>query len=617
MESNLRCKLCQKIFNLISRYPMVYSGTYYCYSCCCRENYEAQPADNMFVTKLKQEVLISDCHPDQEEHSIDLETFKVYCTYCAPPNKCLLDQTSPRSFLYIQLQSALKKKKYPREYIKDLLYRTRPSSSLQEIVTTLKKKVMFDSQYALCSKDLEPTIYLDREKFTFHCPNCITETCHDFNTYKDYFILIAFEKLSVTKTDSFRTYIIDCIRNQNYDKNFFLEMKEVVSNQESNLSNSSFCLICKEPFNVGEMIPIKLHEEDLHEICYKCYKNQPYRNCPIDGKPFPLIPNTPKAKFLFELPSKSCDNDSSHIKFSYFKKNLPFKLSCSHNICSACIIPNAHSLSCINCEIPNDPKNILPNKAFIERLKYIELMCEEHPDQIIKSYIPADLKVLCQKCKPNPKADLNPENFNIELNKKLKEVETRENKLLETFFRDIILHSLHTRLNAYRYITNQERYKRLWIFKQIGPKYFDSKVLWGAKRDYAQLLTITSNCLIEISGIIVGKPVDQQKLLEIRTSDKIYQHQLEPLKADDQDKFVLVPFHEILDANSGLNVSFKFSEGVYCHGLPDKSFKPVDKLDLDPDNFISLSSTTIENGNLLIGGPILGLTVSRFYLSSS
>ena len=63
-------------------------------------------------------------------------------------------------------------------------------------------------------------------------------------------------------------------------------MVDLKMNPNLQLSRTSFCLICKELFSLGEHIPIKMHQKNKHEICYKCLVSNNIQCCPIDKIPY-------------------------------------------------------------------------------------------------------------------------------------------------------------------------------------------------------------------------------------------------------------------------------------------------------------------------------------------
>jgi hypothetical protein len=287
-----QCCGCQKFLNLHSRYPMFYQNAHYCLSCNTANNYNlAYSSDQIFIAKLDQELVDSNCHPEYEAKSIDFQTFKVYCIYCYEADHYLLESFHLRSYLRSCLEQALNQVSYPREYIKEFREKLQSQSSCRELLTCLKKKFLFDSQAAFCLPHLNQAYYYDSKTFTFQCEACRSPNSFIFNQHQQDLMHLAYQEYLRTSTPNFRSFVLKCVREQQFPKNFFIEIGYMVASNNSMLS--AVCLICEESFDDSQRLKVKLHQEDLHEICYRCFCNASNRICPIDYQPFPPIQSSP------------------------------------------------------------------------------------------------------------------------------------------------------------------------------------------------------------------------------------------------------------------------------------------------------------------------------------
>ena len=425
------CKQCHKHFDLNERAPRVYPKTnqIICLT-CTQENPDFTNATPQFIASLNQELLKPDCHPDQSAVSID-KNFFVYCRYCSENHSqsTNFENRGARSLFENYLRNAIELNSYPREYLQDFINKTKKEVSATEILKTLKRKHLYDSEFPLCKNHLIPAKYLDDKSFEFTCDYCITDSSYSYPQYADYFKFKAFEVCSLANTSAFRSTIIKAFKFNNFNKNFFLEMADVVKDKATSLISSSRCLICEELFGLGERYPIQLHDEVKHEVCYNCFVNTRSKKCPFCNTDFPQIIKHVQVKFLYEFKKRICEK--GHIqpdeikRFSAADKYYPYKLMCEHIICKICYNEayEAGFYNCIQCGYNTRKELITTSIHLIHQLEHLEILCEEHKNPLLY-FNPQEFKGSCIKCKRNQVKERETDlyKFTINLIEKLREL---------------------------------------------------------------------------------------------------------------------------------------------------------------------------------------------------
>ena len=645
------CGNCKKFFNLTSRLPLINEqGTTWCFACASTVSIKWNEVRDAFLLKLRQELIYPDCHrslchpdgnhphgcyPDIQAHSINIKTLQVFCEACFNPNSniILIESQGARFPLLNLLKKAVEDKNSPREYLQectDILYRE--SISANEILTCLRNKLRFDSEFILCRAHLRQAAFIDRANFVFKCTQCKNNECDDLYADYNYYnkAVEARQHLNEVKTSAFRSVVLKLVKNgiktpKDY-KDIILEFSHMWSEKDSNLAPSSRCLLCEELFNLGDKLPVMLHEEEKHEICLKCYSKSTDKVCPIDRQPFPSELKPLLANYLFKVQSRACTrpHDDGKERYSYIFGIFPYRFPCGHGICKECSTSNDQTggFTCYSCSAFFKKTHLMLNHHLLNQLKFLETCCEnsEHIGQVARYFNHVDIITYCNKCKINPRyrTEVNPDKFYTALIKKIRENDqTQNHKIISMILSKYYLYPLLFLLKAYRYLANPDARHAIHMrFNKILPLNSNTYSYWIADDKAKESFIISSNAFIELAGLIIGKTYSTPGSLKIFYNNSLICEEVIPQFDDYNSKDHKVLFREPIISDSKIDLQIIFSFGCYCHGLPMKKDNKINlnpTINLPPDAYLSISTSSTMNGNIIIGGPILGLVLGNCY----
>lgn len=640
-DSTLLCVNCKKMFNLNSksRYPM--EGGY-CITCISQFKENPQCADTMVITKLKNELLIPSCHdfsdvPEYERphaYSIDTNTLKVYCEEHNPgSSSCLILEINPARFvLKGLLRNAIDIGQYPKEYVQDFKEKVYRDFSVSEMHFSLCKKLMYDSNSPLCWVHLTPAIYLDSAKFQFQCEECKNDKSivyGDENGINTLFS-IAINICANAKTAAFNSTVLKYFHGNyqevNYYKNFLLEMRQVVEDSKTSLIKSSKCLLCEQQFCIGERNPIMLHDEEKHEICYKCFASRKEMFCPIDKIHYDAnrVP-VYDLKMLFDIGDRSCEmgheqNDMPG-RFSYKLHNFPYLTNCGHHLCDICYRNSLQTNAIIcSCGQTCEAKSARLDDYLLYKLKYLEMFCEvpDHKGALIKCYNDTDVIPYCLKCKPNLRftSKVTPELFSKSLYRKLCENgNSIDSELFVQGRNYFMLLTMSKRYQLYKYMMNP--FQNVMRFSEIYPPVQESLVNWYVLGNEDISFEIKSNTKFELWGLIIGKPRTKDSKTVVKMNGQIvFQRDIQ--KSNDfDDKFEEVRFHKPYFVEEESMCQVSLGKAGYFYGWVDVNGNERNSamsINLDVDYWIKLNFNKGTRRENKYGGPILGLIISTFTL---
>ncbi|OMJ66003.1 hypothetical protein SteCoe_37306 [Stentor coeruleus] len=636
-DITLFCSNCKFMFNLNanSRYPM--EGGY-CITCVPQFIENPRNIDQMFITKLKKEILTPSCHDfsDAEEfyrphaYSLDINTLKIYCEEHHPGQEnCIILEINPARFvLKGLLRNALDTGLYPKEYNQDFKQKIYGECTVTEMHFSLCKKLMYDSNSPLCWVHLTPAIYLDSAKFHFQCELCKNDKSIVYadedginNLYT-----IALNICASAKTAAFNSTVLKLFhgtnQENNYLKNFFLEMRQVAEEFKSDLVKSSRCLLCEQQFSIGERHPIMLHDEERHEICYKCFVTRREFICPIDLTPYDMNRKPiSDIKILFDISDRSCTMGHDSGKFSYKLHNFPYLINCGHQICEICYknYLQTNAIIC-NCGRTCEVRAAHLDDYLLYKLKYLEMFCEvpDHREAPIKCFNDNDIIPYCNKCKSNPKyaSKVTPELFSKNLYKKLWEnANSIESELFIQGRSNYILLTMNKRYQLYKYMTNP--CKNVMRFNVIYPSVQESLVNWYALGNEDIIFEIKSNTKFELWGLIIGKPRTKDVIITVKINGQMLFQGNNPKSNDFDDKIFEARFIKPYFVDREITCEVGLGKAGYFHGYVDvrsNERNSAMSANLDIDYWIKFNFNKATRRENNYGGPILGLIISSFTL---
>ncbi|OMJ70335.1 hypothetical protein SteCoe_31710 [Stentor coeruleus] len=407
-------------------------------------------------------------------------------------------------------------------------------------------------------------------------------------------------------------------------------MNALNSEKTQKIIIGSCCFVCGVEFSLGNRQPVKLHDNPIHEICYSCFKLYKPTQCYLDSKSISEIQTIEKYPILYRLISRACAihgiADGSE-KFSYYTHRPPYFFCCGDYICESCKSAGGSAM-CSGCGSSISIYSLSKDDTFIHQLKFLEIFCETHHDQISKYFDSVNIKSYCSQCKsipPKIRNEINPEKFDEAINKKLKEITITYSNLFTEFLKKFEIYPLVVKFRANRFYealvkSSQESNGQLKYitentslrFKKIQPTLSNTFMKWYLRKPKMYEIVISCSGSLELSGIIVGKSFSENASVTVKNAgfvivsagvSRIYS----------QESFETVNFNCLVPINStGVVLQIEFNAGGYIHGC----YKSLD----NNFNFKGIPVTVRSNNDckdLERGGPLLGFSFSSFYISDN
>lgn len=583
-------------------------------------NSEVMQIDQIAYIELRKEVLYADCGHELQAFFMHEQWFILYCRECRPKNENSIisfSRQSPRAYLTGLLENALTGN-YPYELKQ--IWRNRITSAVSDIHKCIKEKFFFDMDAAICLEHYQYANGYNCKDFIFKCGYCKEdENTAEYPMYFENIVLVIREFLKTAKTTSLISTVVIAIRDSKFDKNVLYCMRYVKSEASCSLSSSATCPICFTKFALGPSYPIKLHEEELHEICYSCYKKYQLSNCFIDNFSVNSKISPANPSYLFNVASKMCgfSHSDNRGRFSYYEKVVPYHICCQENMCGTCREVNTTSVGatiCKQCGSSKVTSQITQNKYLLNQLKHTEVRCEnpEHKGKYAEYFNDVDIVVYCKSCiiPGRYRAARIPDKFNTRLLEEIqKNLQVKAlSKIMIFCIREIFIYPIMTKLRLLRNL-QKDCENDLVRFNTILPTSFESINQWSANPGIYERILISCKGMLEIKAFLIGCALQMGSYVEIyMNGSQVAQSQV---NYNTQERYQRVFLSEsVLIKSEPLEFCIRFTQGNYHHGLPSPSLKDLNYNGVK----IIIGSPSMANGNNIIGGPIIGFTFAGFYL---
>ena len=629
--TNFKCTDCSNFLEYSHIAPpcVMMDGRFICKECVERLGYihtdgniesqfQVKNMDDNSLTQLKNEVLESSCHSGMQAYYMNRENYYLYCKQCKPQADVAFfnfEREGPRTFL-LKVLASLLEKSYPIEFISRWRNSLKISVSVSDLHKSLREQLFLESANPICDEHFFDAPYYNTDSLKFQCASCATDGYTVvFSDYRDQLINYLKAFLAECKTASIPSTVVKAIRNNSFDKNFFYVMKYVKSEKGSSLVGSSLCIVCMLPFSLGSHYPIQLHQNELHEICYTCYKTYNFQKCYIDNQDIVGDITPASCQALFKITSKTCPGRNHSKRFSYYENVIPYHVCCGVNICEECReMSNVTSggFTCPNCTNRIPLNQIKKNEALLNQLKHTEILCEnpDHAGQYAKNFNHDDIMVYCAKCVVPGKyrAQVMPDRLNTSLVNKIVELApASKHDIVRMLLPEIFIYPLMAKLKIYRHLQDYS-YEPVLRFSGFLPRNGRSMLKWIADRNRPEIISVSCEGIMEMSGVLVGRAFQDGSEVRVNCDQRELCRGL--IRTDSQDMEMIMLNQTILISSRPQYLEFYFSEGKYMHGNPRTIIGPLTFHDIP----IRIDSASFDNGNNLIGGPILGFVFQTLCL---
>lgn len=647
-KSNFKCNECIEFVDLDCGDPMRnFDGQLFCARCVkklglneCEEFKDKKKGvkviDEITKVSLKNEIAYCTQHPNLQAYYFCNSSLRLFCKQCNPNNqysKLAFGKDSAKTKLKTILESKLNSDYY-ENYIKKA-WRNRLNGTGQEIYKCLLEAHFFENSQPICLEHLQVSQFYDYQEFKFKCQLCVlTQATTDYAQYKDSLAQYCLEIIKTVNTSSLNSHISKALRSKIYEKDFFYAMNSLNSDKSTQITIGICCFVCGMEFGLGKTLPVKLHDNPIHEICYTCYIYYKPTQCYLDSKNISESQGFDKCTALYKLKSRACIiheiNDGTE-KFSYYLHRYPYFFCCNDYICEHCKSKGGStggSAMCNNCGTPINTYILREDQTLINQLKFLETFCDTHQDQISKYFDSTNIKTYCALCKqvpPRIRNEISAEKIDEAVNKLLKEKYIKHSYLYTEFIAAYQIYPLIVKLRAYRFYESsvklsQESKGQIVYnteetslrFKKIQPTLMNAFMRWYLRSPKKYEIFISCRGSLEMLGLIVGKSFTENSTVTITYSGIIIANS-KISRVYNEEYHDKINFNCIVPLNStGVVLQVEFSAGGYIHG----GFRS-----LDPDfNFKGIPITVRSNNNckdLERGGPLLGFSFSKFYIADN
>jgi hypothetical protein len=613
----VRCGLL--IDNILSGGAKVYQERLVCID--CQRYFDPSQLQEILTAKIssiKREILYADCHTHLQAFSmLPKENWNyLYCKACtqnyAGEKVSFLNQT-PRKILTFSLETALKE-----NYTKEIKanWTLKLTGSVTEIRECLQEKFFLDFSTPVCLKHFQAAEFYDLNKFSFKCPSCdLTDKSYSFTQYYQYILEQCRNALASAKTGAFTSAIIKQLNSQQPDKNFFYSLKDLNSTKNSSLTKTSICLKCSETFGFGMRYPIQLHENEHHEICYKCYLKYSENFCFLDGEQKVSTIKPPDMTNLSKDENKRCIGLDHTTYFSYYNRKFPYEFCCGANLCSQCKdAVQRNLLTCETCFTERRLEDVKINTPLLEKLKFSELMCSKHEERPAKYFDDTRFIAYCDKCNGFPQGlrrNTNISKFITAVDNQLTQT-APQSSLAYEIAKAPFLFPITTKLRLLRWLSEPTKVE-IFRFSRVFPPAYPI-FAWKIKPDqYESLSLACPECMLELQGFLIGMGETGYPSVKILANGDLCANvRLRPVIPANHYQEVMLN-KPVIISDTPVSFWFQFSDAEYIyHGLPKNRIRDLTfnghKLVVGADFFA--------NGNNSIGGPILGFVFSSFYVSA-
>ena len=324
-----------------------------------------------------------------------------------------------------------------------------------------------------------------------------------------------------------------------------------------------------------------------------------------------------------------CFDDSCGCKFSVYSKVLPYKLCCVENFCSASINKSdiSNVIQCPEC-LDTVKSEVKVNDLLLKKLAYLEVNCRTHyqPVQLfgIKSF-----SLKCSKCKdynnPQIKKDFKSDYFE-NLPNFINFFDSYQEKMASLFIFHIIKYCAHF-LSAQKIcdtlqeledigltqgrreaLTDVQRFRKL---SALGS--FNIQEKWIIDTSIKETIRICTRGLLSLRGLIIGNTDDFPLTASIYIGDNlVIEEQLDG--ATESVKVIFPNAFKVCDEWTTISVLFSGKGTSVVHGIP--IYREHELMLDDTRIFVDYEENLMQNGNNVIGGPILGFIFSQLHLNN-
>lgn len=592
---------------------------------------------------LKEEILSAMCHPEQVAYFALLPNFYLICLECKKvidENILCLNLSSPRFTLVNKLSV-----EYQMTSEITILSRWRKrlqvNQKISDIYKNLVESYFFSSYYPVCCTHLHESLFYDIASLEFKCQYCgPTESkCYFSNAeHYSFIVQVSLQILQNLPTSAFNPILIKAAQAKSFDKNSLFLMKDAIEEKNNfKISIGMVCLYCCKPFGYKLKQPMQLHSNKLHEICLECFIKNTLTSCYLDNNPI-INEFRPIMQDFLEKPLKRC-HEHTNLVFCIRNNKLPYKFCCIENLCQDCFenLTKSEEIECTKCRIKMNKKFMVLNEHLKELIEYFELYCELHSEPI-SHMNKSNGSVYCKNCpelkfrKGHPQS-LSDDQYAFR-GLLLKFIEPYLENHQEIFIPALInKYSFFFSLECiYEVFQNLKQafgdqtengaeqvertiFESLPRFRNILPVNMNRIQKWSIRKNYRETIKIKTDGLLELFGIIIGNCDDGELEASIYCSGYQMGTARVPIKSSSEDAFSYLFPKPILIQNTWteIGVAFNGPADYICHGMPSKRISPLIYKNLE----IFIDSDHFDNGNNIIGGPIIGFILSKITVSKS
>lgn len=596
--------------------PMIDSrGLIVCKKC---SNGQALDITEEYYNVYKTEILKANCDCVHENttkagYRLNKVTLIVHCKDCKKDEYLNLHSTYPRLLLENITKTMIKDLNLPKEQIR-MLSTIEKQEEVEKILMKQRKAMAYVSEKSVCFHHFKETYKYNLERFEFNCDKCpfyskSIDLCAEGYFYQaiNYCKAIC----SSAKTSAFTSSIMKYLKSTNphYSivKNFLYDLKDLHDSRNLPLKDESFCLQCENQFNFSSP-PVKIHENELHEICLKCFRSSSTKQCPICTHHFSpssqlIFPNS-----LYDLNDKFCCITHENSKFSYFKQRLPYLTPCLHNVCSICYNNQRfnHYGFCLTCERDFSLVECKLNTHLIQKLAFTEILCAVHNEPAIEYFYHNNaLSMKCEKC---PKVFRHNKKtigeFKDIINQKLYEILQTDNRIDKNITDVLEYIPLQIRFDL---LDEKNRdFQRLFRATLILP--FDEKsIAYWYDNGSKNTLMIRSDMVFNLRGFLIGLKNEESSGFKIF----LQSNEINFIVYSEGPVGVLI-FNEPITIDKPTFFDIQLSKGRYFQIYDPQNLSALNNVKIFNRYDVDLVFNTFESGNMNLGGPFLGIITDSY-----
>lgn len=618
----------------------IFNDSLYCDKCKPQESIKLNVVEK---GTIKNEVLLSNCHPGQGAHFIIAPPYYLICLKCKNVYQGnIINISNPKIILHQFLLDALNRNEnLPQSRIKLMRNALKAGNPTKKIHEALLETHFYSSKQLLCSAHVQEVDSYSLASLTFHCPLC-TDPNKIGLTSMDHIIADSFAKAVKFSTNGFNPDFIDlyfqiwrgfydpALKNPLIQYKFLLMMKNASEDgQNTNVNGYCICLCCKKRFGFGLDQAVQLHEQRLHEVCVECFLEKKLTQCPIDGEQVVGRLIICRNSDIVNKKEKYCFDESCKCAFSAYNKVYPFKLCCVENFCLPLINKSdiSNVIQCPEC-LDIVRSEIKVNDFLLKKLSFLEVNCRTHY-QPIQLFGSKKFSLICSKCKDYNTLKMTKKDHKTDYLENLPNIinffDSYQDKMASLFIFHIIkycipflsaqkicdtlqeLEDIDPTQGKTEALTEIMRFSKL---SSLGTFYVQEK--WLIDTRVKETIRICSQGLLALRGLIIGNTDDFPLKASIYVGNNLIIE--EQLDGKNESVKVLFPnVFKVCDEWTTISVLFTGSGTSVVHGIP--FYREKELMHEDTRIFVDSDENLMINGNNVLGGPILGFIFSQLHLN--